>query len=112
MGIVHRATLSLSKQELVELWLPMRPRGSGLRVAGKLGEYRFDDPAGDSYRLIGAIRRSHVCTVVIPDPSHLRYSGCLTNADIHTAARHLRARILIAASESRQPPRTGVAQPR
>jgi hypothetical protein len=47
MGIVHRATLSPSKQELVESWLPTRPWGSGRRVAGKLGEYRFDDPAGE-----------------------------------------------------------------
>jgi len=47
MGIVYRATLSPSKQELVESWLPMRSWGSGRRVAGKLGEYRFDDPAGE-----------------------------------------------------------------
>lgn len=47
MGIVHRATLSPSKQQLVESWLPTRPWGSGRAVAGKLGEYRFDDPAGE-----------------------------------------------------------------
>ena len=47
MAIVHRATLSPSKQELVESWLPTRSWASGRAVAGKLAEYRFDDPAGE-----------------------------------------------------------------
>ncbi len=47
MGIVHRATLAPSKQELVESWLPTRSWASGRTVVGKLGEYRFDDPAGE-----------------------------------------------------------------
>lgn len=47
MALVHRATLSPSKQELVESWLPTRSWGSGRTVAGKLAEYRFDDPAGE-----------------------------------------------------------------
>jgi Maltokinase N-terminal cap domain len=47
MGIVHRATLSPSKQELVESWLPTRSWASGRTVAEKLAEYRFDDPAGE-----------------------------------------------------------------
>jgi hypothetical protein len=47
MALVHRATLSPSKQELVESWLPTRPWGSGRTVTGKLAEYRFDDPAGE-----------------------------------------------------------------
>jgi len=44
MGIVHLATLTPSKQELVEEWLPSRSWGG--TVAAKIGEYRFDDPAG------------------------------------------------------------------
>ena len=47
MGIVHRATLTPSKQELVESWLPARSWAAGRRVAEKLGEYRLDDPAGE-----------------------------------------------------------------
>lgn len=47
MGVVHRATLSPSKQELVESWLPTRSWAAGRGVAGKLAEYRFDDPMGE-----------------------------------------------------------------
>lgn len=47
MGIVHKATLSPSKQELVESWLPSRSWAQGHRIAGKVAEYRFDDPAGE-----------------------------------------------------------------
>lgn len=47
MGIVHRATLTPSKQELVEAWLPSRPWGTGQTIESKVAEYRFDDPAGE-----------------------------------------------------------------
>lgn len=47
MGIVHRATLSPSKRELVESWLPSRSWADGHRIAEKVAEYRFDDPAGE-----------------------------------------------------------------
>lgn len=48
MGIVHRqATVTPSKQELVESWMPTRPWGEGRTVTGKVAEYRFDDPAGE-----------------------------------------------------------------
>jgi hypothetical protein len=47
MAIVHRATLSPSKQELVESWLPTRSWSSDRKVVEKLAEYRFDDPAGE-----------------------------------------------------------------
>ena len=46
MALVHRASLSPSKQELVEAWLPTRSWASGVGLVGKLAEYRFDDPAG------------------------------------------------------------------
>ncbi len=45
MGIVHVATLTPTKQELVEAWLPSR--SWGVPITGKVGEYRFDDPAGE-----------------------------------------------------------------
>ena len=47
MGIVHRATLSPSKQEVIEAWLPSRPWAGGRTVAEKVAEYRYDDPAGE-----------------------------------------------------------------
>lgn len=47
MGLVHRATLDPSKQELVEAWLPTRAWAEGLAITQKLAEYRFDDPAGE-----------------------------------------------------------------
>ncbi|CUR59311.1 conserved hypothetical protein [metagenome] len=47
MGIVHRATLTPSKQELVESWLPSRGWVAGRQIADKVGEYRLDDPAGE-----------------------------------------------------------------
>ena len=47
MGIVHRATLTPSKQELVETWLPSCPWGIGHVIVSKVAEYRFDDPAGE-----------------------------------------------------------------
>jgi hypothetical protein len=47
MGLVyHTATLTPGKQELVADWLPSRPWAAGLEITGKVGEYRFDDPAG------------------------------------------------------------------
>ncbi|MDR7254362.1 hypothetical protein J2X46_003355 [Nocardioides sp. BE266] len=47
MGIVHRATLTPSKQELVEAWLPSRGWAAGRTIAEKVAEYRLDDPAGE-----------------------------------------------------------------
>jgi Maltokinase N-terminal cap domain len=47
MGVIHRATLAPSKQELVASWLPTRLWTAGRRVDCKLAEYRFDDPVGE-----------------------------------------------------------------
>lgn len=48
MGIVHRqATITPTKQELVEAWLPSRSWAAGRTVAEKVAEYRLDDPAGE-----------------------------------------------------------------
>src|SRR5262245_6582171 len=47
MGLVHyTATLSPTKQELVEGWLPSRSWGRGGTLE-KVAEYRFDDPEGE-----------------------------------------------------------------
>jgi hypothetical protein len=48
MGLVHRtASISPSKQELAEAWVPTRTWGAGRAVVDKVAEYRFDDPAGE-----------------------------------------------------------------
>lgn len=52
MGLVYDATLSPTKQELVSGWLSspaVAPRAwaGGVEIATKIGEYRFDDPAGE-----------------------------------------------------------------
>jgi hypothetical protein len=47
MALVHHATLSPSKQELFEAWLPSRSWAGGVTSVSKVAEYRFDDPAGE-----------------------------------------------------------------
>jgi hypothetical protein len=47
MALVYDATLTPSKQDLVVAWLPSRPWADGIEVTAKVGEYRFDDPAGE-----------------------------------------------------------------
>lgn len=46
MAIVHRATLTPSKPELLAAWLGGRP-GAAASEVEVLGSYRFDDPAGE-----------------------------------------------------------------
>jgi hypothetical protein len=45
MAIIHRATLTPTKLELLETWLGSDLPGDGELV--QVGSYRFDDPAGD-----------------------------------------------------------------
>jgi len=47
MALVYDATLTPSKQDLVVAWLPSRPWAADIEVTAKVGEYRFDDPAGE-----------------------------------------------------------------
>lgn len=47
MALVHRATLSPSKQELIESWLPTRSWVARPTAISKIAEYRFDDPDGE-----------------------------------------------------------------
>jgi hypothetical protein len=50
MGFVHaNAVITPSKQELLEAWLPSRSwaPGGDAGAVKKIGEYRFDDPAGE-----------------------------------------------------------------
>ncbi|GAA5191893.1 hypothetical protein GCM10023346_12610 [Arthrobacter gyeryongensis] len=48
MAIIHQATLSPSKLELIEKYLPVQPwfTKDGAAPPELLGAYRFDDPAG------------------------------------------------------------------
>lgn len=49
MAIIHQAELHPTKMELLETWLPGQPwfRGAETADPGKLGAFRFDDPAGE-----------------------------------------------------------------
>jgi hypothetical protein len=46
MSIIHQATLTPSKRDLIEAWLDQQPWG-GTGDIDLLGSYRFDDPAGE-----------------------------------------------------------------
>ena len=49
MAIIHQATLSPSKRELIEKYLPVQPwfTKDGSAPPELLGAYRFDDPDGE-----------------------------------------------------------------
>jgi maltokinase-like protein len=47
MALVHQATLTPPKLELVTSWVSGRPWGSGKSELRPVGAYRFDDPAGE-----------------------------------------------------------------
>ena len=50
MALLHRATISPSKSEMLAAWAPHRPWYLGAAASGDLsvlGAYRFDDPAGE-----------------------------------------------------------------
>lgn len=48
MALVHHhATVTPTKQELLEAWLPSQAWAQGRTVTGKIAEYRFDDPDGE-----------------------------------------------------------------
>ena len=46
MALLHRATLTPSKLDLLAAWVPGRPWSAGRVPVRQLGSYRFDDPAG------------------------------------------------------------------
>jgi hypothetical protein len=46
------------------------------------------------YELLAALRGGQAVAVVVPDVGHLRNAGCLAGADLPTATRYLRARLL------------------
>lgn len=47
MALLHEATISPGKDELVAGWLPGRPWWDGETERGPVGSFRLDDPAGE-----------------------------------------------------------------
>jgi hypothetical protein len=47
MAVLHHATLTPSKPELLAAWLPRQPWAAGLTGLKPFGSYRIDDPAGE-----------------------------------------------------------------
>lgn len=47
MALLHHATLTPSKPELLAGWLPSQPWAAGLSGLRPFGGYRFDDPDGE-----------------------------------------------------------------
>ncbi len=47
MALLHHATLTPTKKELLDAWLPSQDWAAGLRELTVVGGYRLDDPAGE-----------------------------------------------------------------
>jgi hypothetical protein len=47
VAIIHRASITPTKAELIAAWLPTRAWSGGAGTVDLLGAYRFDDPAGE-----------------------------------------------------------------
>src|SRR5689334_4529206 len=47
MALLHRATPTPSKPELIGAWLPNQPWAAGLPEVKQIGGFRLDDPAGE-----------------------------------------------------------------
>jgi len=82
MALLHRATLTPSKPELLGAWLPSQPWASGLPELVPLGGYRIDDPGGE-VGMEGILLRSTDGAVVVHAP--LTYRG----APLEGAEEHL-----------------------
>lgn len=71
----------------------------------------FADVRGRSesrvYRLVEYLRAGRAVAVVAPDLTHLTGSACLTGADLPTAQRFLRARVLTVQAGRRDRSRPG-----
>ena len=47
MALLHKATVTPTKLEILDAWLPGRPWFHGAAGVEKVASYRFDDPAGE-----------------------------------------------------------------
>jgi hypothetical protein len=82
MALLHHATLTPKKPELIAAWLPRQPWAAGLPEVTPIGGYRLDDPAGE-VGLEGVILRSADGTVVVHVPLTYR------SAPLEGAGQHL-----------------------
>jgi hypothetical protein len=81
MALLHDATLTPSKRELIAAWLPGQPWAAGLPELTPLGGFRLDDPAGE-VGIEGILLRSDDGATVVHVP--LTYRGApLEGAEAH-----------------------------
>jgi hypothetical protein len=65
----------------------------GLRLGAVFVDVRGRTESG-VYRLVEHLRAGQAVAVVVPELAHLTHAACLTGADLPTAQRFLRARVL------------------
>jgi len=70
-------------------------RSEGYCLAGCFSDVRGVSESG-LHSMAAALRRTEAVAVIVPDLSHLQHVGCLAGADLSTAARFLRARLVVA----------------
>jgi len=82
MALLHKATLSPTKLEMISAWLPGRDWAEGAGETRILASYRFDDPA-DEVGLEGFVVETDAGVLHVP----LTYRGApLEGADEHLVA--------------------------
>jgi hypothetical protein len=67
MALLHHATLTPTKPELLAAWIPTQPWGAGLPALTPIGGYRLDDPDGE-VGMEGILLRSEGGEVVVHVP--------------------------------------------
>ncbi len=84
MALLHDATITPGKRDLMKGWLPSRPWFDGDLDRKPVGSFRFDDPAGEvgvECFLLGPAEGSSASTLLIP----MSYRG----APLEGAEEHL-----------------------
>jgi hypothetical protein len=84
----HEEAIAAARRELAAF-----AAREGYPLAGVFTDVRGRTEAG-LYGMLAAIRCGGAVAVVVPDLGHLRHVGCLAGADLRTASRYLRARLL------------------
>lgn len=80
MAILHQATITPTKDELVAPWLETRPWWDGVAERGPVGAFRFDDPAGEVGMECFLFGSADGSTLLVP----LTYRGAeLPGAEAH-----------------------------
>jgi len=81
MALLHDATVTPSKRELIEAWLPSQAWAADLPALRPFGSYRLDDPAGE-VGIEGILLRSEDGSVVVHTPLTYR-AAPLQGAEEH-----------------------------